>query len=98
MSTPSFPQDADEAIKRVKELSDKMIELTKKKGVAWLKIYEMMLGWMIRLQERLAASTQIKWIIALTAANAASCVRCQRCTPARCVSNSAMATLRFYKA
>jgi beta-galactosidase/beta-glucuronidase len=70
MSTPGFPQDADEAMKRVKELSDRMIELTQKNGVAWLEAYEKVLDQMVRLQERAAASTQIEWINALTAANA----------------------------
>ena len=70
MSTPSFPQDADEAMKRVKELSDRMIELTQKNFMAWLEAYEKVLARMIRLQERTAASTQIEWINALTAANA----------------------------
>jgi beta-galactosidase/beta-glucuronidase len=70
MSTPGFPQDADEAMNRVKELSDRMIELTQKNGVAWLEAYEKVLDQMVRLQERAAASTQIEWINALTAANA----------------------------
>ncbi len=70
MSTPGFPQDADEAVKRVKELSDRTIELTQKNGVAWLEAYEKVLENMINLQERAAASTQIDWINDLTSANA----------------------------
>ncbi len=37
MSIPSMPQDADEATRRVKELSDRLIELTKKNGISWLE-------------------------------------------------------------
>ena len=70
MSTPGIPQDADEAIKRVKELSDRTIELAQKNGAAWLEAYEKVLEKMISLQEQAAASTQIEWINALTAANA----------------------------
>lgn len=70
MSTPSFPQDSDEAMKRVKELSDRLIAQTQKNGIAWLEAYEKVLDQMIRLQERAAAATQIEWINALTAANA----------------------------
>jgi hypothetical protein len=32
--------DADEAARRVKELSDRLIELTKKNGISWLEAYE----------------------------------------------------------
>ena len=70
MSTPSFPQDLNEAMKRVKELSDRMIELTQKNGIAWLEAYEKVLNQMIRVQEQAAASTQVEWINALTTAQA----------------------------
>jgi hypothetical protein len=70
MSTPNFAQDTDETVRRVRELSDRMIELTRKNGIAWLEAYEKALDRMLRLQERAAASTQIEWINALTAANA----------------------------
>ena len=70
MSTPSLPQDTDEAVKRVKELSDRLIELTKKNGVGWLEAYEKSLTRMLQLQERAAAATQIEWINTLAATNA----------------------------
>jgi hypothetical protein len=70
MSTPSMPQDADEAAKRVKELSDRMIELTKKNGLSWLEAYEKVLNGMLQLEERAAAATQIEWINALATTNA----------------------------
>ena len=70
MSTPSMPQDADEAAKRVKELSDRMIELTKKNGLGWLEAYEKVLNGMLQLEERAAAATQIEWINALATTNA----------------------------
>jgi hypothetical protein len=62
MSSPSLPQDADEAVKRVKELSDRLLELTKKNGIGWLEAYEKSLTRMLQLQERAAAATQIEWI------------------------------------
>lgn len=70
MSAPSMPQDADEAAKRVKELSDRMIELTKKNGLSWLEAYEKVLNGMLQLEERAAAATQIEWINALATTNA----------------------------
>ena len=65
-----MPQDADEAVKRVKELSDRMIELTRKNGLAWIEAYERVLKEMLQLQERAAAATQIEWINALATTNA----------------------------
>jgi hypothetical protein len=65
-----MPQDADEAAKRVKELSDRMIELTKKNGLSWLEAYEKVLNGMLQLEERAAAATQIEWINALATTNA----------------------------
>jgi hypothetical protein len=70
MSMPGMPQDADEAVKRVKELSDRMIELTRKNGLAWIEAYERVLKEMLQLQERAAAATQIEWINALATTNA----------------------------
>jgi hypothetical protein len=70
MSTPSMPQDADEVVRRVKELSDRLIELTKKNGISWLEAYEKTLTRMLQLQERAAAATQIEWINTLAATNA----------------------------
>ncbi len=70
MSTPSMPQDTDEAVRRVKELSDRLIELTTKNGVSWLEAYEKTLNRMLQLQARAAAASQIEWINTLAAANA----------------------------
>jgi hypothetical protein len=70
MSTPSLPPDADEAVKRVKELSDRLLELTKKNGIGWLEAYEKSLTRMLQLQERAAAATQIEWINTLATTQA----------------------------
>ena len=70
MSTPSMPQDVDEAARRVKELSDRLIELTKKNGISWLEAYEKTLNRMLQLQARASAATQIEWINTLAATNA----------------------------
>ena len=70
MSTPSMPKEADAAAQRVKELSDRMIELTKKNGLAWLEAYEKVLSNMLQLQERAIASSQTEWINALATTNA----------------------------
>jgi hypothetical protein len=70
MSIPSAPQDTDEAVKRIQELSDRMLELAKKNGLTWLQAYEKILNTMLQLQQRAGATTQIEWINALATANA----------------------------
>ena len=70
MSTPSMPNEADAAAQRVKELSDRMVEVTKKNGLAWLEAYEKVLSNMLQLQQRAIASSQIEWINALATTNA----------------------------
>jgi hypothetical protein len=70
MSIPGMPQDADEAVQRVKELSDRLIELTRKNGVSWLTAYEKTLNRMLKLQEQAVVATQTEWINTLAAVNA----------------------------
>jgi hypothetical protein len=70
MTAPSMPEDVDEATKRVKELSDRLIELARKNGVTWLEAYEKILNRMLQLQQQAAAATQIEWINAVATANA----------------------------
>ena len=70
MSTPGMSKEVDAATQRVTELSDRMIGLTKKNGLAWLTAYEKVLGNMLQLQQRAIVSSQIEWINALAATNA----------------------------
>lgn len=70
MSMPSVPQGTDEVVKRIQEVSDRMLELAKKNGLTWLQAYEKILNTMLQLQQRAATSTQIEWINALATANA----------------------------
>ena len=70
MTAPSMPEDVHEATKRVKELSDRLIELARKNGVTWLEAYEKILNRMLQLQQQAAAATQIEWINAVATANA----------------------------
>jgi hypothetical protein len=70
MSTTGMSKEADAAAQRATELSDRMIELTKKNGVAWLAAYEKVLTNTLQLQQRAIVSSQIEWINALAATNA----------------------------
>jgi hypothetical protein len=70
MSTPGMSKEADAVAQRVTELSDRMIGLTKKNGLAWLAAYEKVCSNMLQLQQRAVVSSQIEWINALAATNA----------------------------
>jgi hypothetical protein len=70
MSTPGVSKDTEEAVRKVQELSDRMIELMKKNGISWLQAYERVLNRMLQLQAQAAGATQIEWINALAATNA----------------------------
>lgn len=69
MSTAGMSKEADTATQQVKELSDRMIELTRKNGLAWLGAYEKVFSNMLQLQQRAIASSQIEWINALATTN-----------------------------
>lgn len=62
--------EIDQAVKRVKELSEQAIAQSKESGIAWLQAYENVLESMLRLQKQAAASTQIEWINNLANTNA----------------------------
>ena len=67
----STPQDAtEEAAARVKEISDRLIEISKKNGLTWLEAYERVLNRLLTLQERAAAASQIEWVNQVASVNA----------------------------
>jgi hypothetical protein len=63
-TTPNIG-DVDETVRRIKELSDKAIELSKQNGRAWLDAYEKMLEGFLRLQQQTAQGTQVEWVSAV---------------------------------
>jgi hypothetical protein len=67
--TPSFP-DAEQTVQRVRELSERMIEVSKQNGLAWLEGYERALESMLRFQEQAAKGSQVEWINTLATTQA----------------------------
>ena len=68
-STPST-SDIDDSVRRIKDMSDKAIELSKQNGRAWLDAYEKMLDGFLRLQQQSAQGTQVEWVSAVANAQA----------------------------
>jgi hypothetical protein len=68
-STPTAP-DLDAAAQRVRELSEKLIETSKKNGLVWLETYERVLNNMLALEEEAARGSQVDWISTLATTHA----------------------------
>ncbi len=54
--------DADETVRRIKEMSDQVIEASKQNGRAWLDAYERMLDGFLKLEQQAAAGSQMEWL------------------------------------
>lgn len=60
-TTPGTP-DVDDTVRRIKELSDKALDISKQNGRAWLEAYEQMLDSFLKLQAQAAQSTNVEWV------------------------------------
>lgn len=69
MTTSQVP-GVEETVQRVKEASDKLLELTKRNGLAWLQAYEKVLDSMLRLEQEAAEGTKAEWITTLATTHA----------------------------
>jgi len=70
MSRSGFTPDIDEASKRVRELSERMIEMSKKNGLTWLEAYERVLESMLKLEEKAASGVGAEWVSTLATTHA----------------------------
>lgn len=61
---------AEETIKRINEMNERLIEVSKKAGNASLDAYEKALENMVALQEQTAGASQLEWVNALATAHA----------------------------
>jgi hypothetical protein len=62
--------DLDAVTKRVRELSEQVIEQAKTNGLAWLEGYERMLRTMLDLEEQAAKGTGAEWVTTLATTHA----------------------------
>jgi hypothetical protein len=68
MSTPG--PDLDDAVARVRALSEQVADQAKKNGLAWLEGYEQVLKNLLDLQEQAAKGTGVDWVANLAATQA----------------------------
>ena len=62
--------DVDQALVRVRELSEQFLEQSQDSGLAWLQTYEHVLDSLLKLQKDAAASTQVEWVNTLASTSA----------------------------
>jgi hypothetical protein len=68
--TQGFAPDIEAATQRVRELSERLIELSKKNGLSWLEAYERVLDSMLKLEQQAARGSQVEWVNTLATTHA----------------------------
>jgi hypothetical protein len=63
-------RDMEAAAKRVRELSEQVVDQAKKNGLAWLEGYERVLKNMLDLEEQAAKGTGADWVATLATTHA----------------------------
>ena len=56
--TSNFSPDIEAAAQRIKQTSDRVLELSKENGLAWLEAYEKMLNGVLKLEEETARTSE----------------------------------------
>lgn len=66
----NFAPDIEAAAERIKKTSDRVLELSKENGLAWLEAYEKMLNGVLKLEEETAKDLGADWINTLVTTQA----------------------------
>lgn len=62
--------DLDQAAQRVRDLSERLIESSKKNGLSWLEAYEKVIESMLKLEQQAAEGTHVEWVNTLASTHA----------------------------
>jgi hypothetical protein len=68
--TSGFSPDIEAAAQRIKQTSDRLLELSKENGLVWLEAYEKMLNSVLKLEEETAKDLGADWIKTLVSTQA----------------------------
>jgi hypothetical protein len=60
--TPGFSPDIEAAAQRVKQTSDRVLEVSKENGLIWLEAYEKVLKGVLKLEEETAKDLNSDWV------------------------------------
>jgi hypothetical protein len=64
----SLTPDIEAAAARIKQTSDRVLELSKENGLAWLEAYEKMLNGILKLEQETAKDLGADWVNTLVSA------------------------------
>ena len=68
--TPNFTPDVEAAAERIKQTSERVLELSKENGLIWLEAYEKMLDGVLKLEEDTAKDLGSDWVEKLVSTQA----------------------------
>jgi hypothetical protein len=68
--TASYPPEVEEAAQRLRETSERVIDISKKNGLAWLEASEKVLESVLRLEQQAAEGSQAEWATTLATTHA----------------------------
>ena len=68
--TPNFTPDVEAAVERIKQTSDRVLELSKENGLVWLEAYEKMLDGVLKLEQDTAKELSVDWVETLVSTQA----------------------------
>jgi hypothetical protein len=68
--TSNFSPDIEAAAQRIKQTSDRVLELSKENGLTWLEAYEKLLNGVLKLEEETAKDLGADWINTLVSTQA----------------------------
>lgn len=68
--TPETTPDVEQAVKRIRDLSNQAIEASKQSGQTWLDAYEKMIDGFLKMQQQAAQGSQADWINTVANTNA----------------------------
>ena len=68
--TPNFTPDVEAAVERIKQTSDRVLELSKENGLVWLEAYEKMLNGVLKLEQDTAKELSVDWVETLVSTQA----------------------------
>ena len=60
--TSNFTPDVEAAVERIKQTSERVLELSKENGLVWLEAYEKMLNGVLKLEEDTAKDLSSDWV------------------------------------
>ena len=63
--TTGFTPDIEAVAQRVKQTSDRVLELSKENGLVWLEAYEKMLNGVLKLEQETATDLGQDWVSTL---------------------------------